>query len=228
MGLLLSELDLQEPVVLSLFDHSTNMVHPWAQSGYDCLAVDVKHDAVEVNDVGDGRIITVGTDITEWLPPRVDYRIAFAFPPCTNLAVSGARWFKDKGLDGLGDGIELVEQARRIAAWSDAPWLIENPVSTLSTYWREPDYTFHPYEYDGFTESDDAYSKKTCLWTSDDFVMPETEASEEFDDRIHKMAPSEDRSEKRSMTPMGFANAVYWANENDGESDLFVDVRGGV
>jgi len=198
--------------VLSLYDYSTNMVYPWAQAGYDCVAVDLKHDGVSIQHCGDGRIITVKADLLNWLPPRVEYAMTFAFPPCTNLAVSGARWFTDKGLEGLGDGIERVERARELAEWTDAPWLIENPVSTLSTYWRDPDYTFHPYEYDGFTERDEAYSKKTCLWTSDDFVMPDTEETEDYDDRIHKMAPSEDRSEKRAETPLGFANAVYNAN----------------
>jgi hypothetical protein len=90
--------------------------------------------------------------------------------------------------------------------------MIENPVSTLSTYWRKPDYAFHPYEYDGYTEQDEAYSKKTCLWTSNDSVMPDTAPAEEYDDRIHKMAPSADRAERRSMTPQGFANAVFRAN----------------
>lgn len=218
----LGEIDFTEPVVLSLYDYSTNMVRPWAQAGYDCLAVDLKHDGIDVQSVGGGRIITVEDNICEWLPPRVEYRAVFAFPPCTNLAVSGARWFKSKGLDGLADGIELVERAREIAEWSDAPWLIENPVSTLSTYWRKPDYTFHPYEYDGFTEGDDAYSKKTCLWTSGDFEMPDAEGTEEYDDRIHKMPPSEERSEKRSQTPQGFANAVYWANEGESSMDVLV------
>jgi hypothetical protein len=210
----LSDVDFNEPVVLSLYDYSANMVRPWAQSGYDTIVVDLKHDGVEIEEVGDGRVITVEANVQEWLPPRVEYRIVFAFPPCTNLAVSGARWFKDKGLSGLADGIELVEEARRIAEWADAPWMIENPVSTLSTYWRDPDYTFHPYEYDGFTEEDNAYSKKTCLWTSEDFTMPSVDEAEEYDERIHKMPPSEERSEKRSMTPQGFANAVYYANED--------------
>lgn len=200
------------PIVLSLFDYSTNMVLPWAQNGYECYCVDVKHDGRTTEEVGNGSITTIGGDITEFLPPRRDYEIVFGFPPCTNMAVSGARWFKDKGLNGLADGVELVEHARNIAAWSDAPWMIENPVSTLSTYWRKPDYTFHPYGYDGFTTEDEAYSKKTCLWTSENFVMPGTDATEEYDDRIHKMAPSDDRNEKRSMTPLGFAQAVYHAN----------------
>jgi hypothetical protein len=187
------------------------MVRPWAQNGHRCICVDIENEEETVG-VGDGSIEYVQADIREYLPPREEYEMVFGFPPCTNLAVSGARWFKDKGLDGLSEGIELVEQSRRIAEWSGAEWMIENPVSTLSTYWRQPDYTFHPYEYDGYTENDDAYSKKTCLWTSSGFEMPTADAVEEYDDRIHKMAPGEERSEKRSVTPQGFANAVYFAN----------------
>jgi len=204
---------MTDKTVLSLYDYSGNMVRPWAMAGYDCICVDIKHIGDEyTEEVGNGQIEYVGADISEWLPPNDEYEIVFAFPPCTNLAVSGARWFKEKGLSGLASGIELVETAVNICEWADAPYMIENPVSTLSTYWRKPDYTFHPYEYDNYTEDDNAYSKKTCLWTGNEFVMPETDGVEEYDDRIHKMAPSEERSKKRSETPQGFANAVYQSN----------------
>ena len=198
--------------VLSLYDYTGNILKPWVEAGYTGYAVDIKHNGKTKEEIGQGTLYKIEADVTDFLPPLTVYDMVFAFPPCTNLAVSGARWFKDKGLDGLSDAIENVEYARRIAEWSNAPWVIENPVSTLSTYWREPDYTFHPYEYDGYTEDNEAYSKKTCLWTSDSFQMPDTKATEEYDDRIHQMPPSEDRSEKRSVTPMGFARAVFRAN----------------
>lgn len=203
---------MKDDIVLSLYDYSGNMVRPWAKVGYECYAVDTKHDGEEIEIVGEGEIHYVEANVLDYLPPRANYEIVFAFPPCTNLAVSGARWFKDKGLDGLAEGIKFVERARRIAEWADAPYMIENPVSTLSTYWRKPDYAFHPYEYDGYSERDEAYSKKTCLWTGNGFRMPDSDATEEYDDRIHKMAPSEDRSEKRAETPMGFARAVFEEN----------------
>jgi len=111
-------------LVLSLFDYSGVMVKPWKEAGYKTLCVDIQRD---------------GTDVLRWLPPRTDYRIVFAFPPCTDLAISGARWFKDKGLPGLAGAIELVERARDICEWSGAPWMLENPISTLSTYWRPPE-----------------------------------------------------------------------------------------
>jgi hypothetical protein len=204
---------MSEGIVLSLFDYSGNFVQPWAEAGYDCVCVDVKHEGDQrVVGVGNSHIEYISADITDWIPPREDYAFVAAFPPCTNLAVSGARWFKDKGLDGLTEGIQNVEAAREICEWADAPWFIENPVSTLSTYWREPDFTFHPYEFDEYTDEDEAYSKKTCLWTGAGFVMPDVHGVEEYDDRIHRMPPSEDRSEKRSETPRGFSNAVYEVN----------------
>jgi len=216
---------MSEGVMLSLFDYTGNMARPWAKAGHECYCVDLKHDEQYTETVGEGSITYIPADITEWLPPRREYAFVAAFPPCTNLAVSGARWFTDKGLSGLAEGIELVEQARDICEWADAPWLLENPVSTLSTYWRQPDYTFHPYEYDGFTQDDDGYSKKTCLWTGGGFVMPGVDAAEEYDDRIHKMPPSEERSEKRAATPQGFANAVFEANTTSSSS--FADVVAG-
>lgn len=210
---LLQNMD-DNPIVLSLYEQSGNMARAWANEGYEVVAVDLAADA-HTECVGEGTIEYVSTDIREWIPPRRDYAFVAAFPPCTNLAVSGARWFKDKGLSGLSDGIELVEQARDIAEWADAPWMLENPVSTLSTYWRKPDYSFHPYEYDNFTPDDNAYSKKTCLWTGGGFEMPDTDGVEDYDDRIHKMPPSEDRSKKRSVTPTGFANAIVLANNQN-------------
>lgn len=205
-------------LVLSLCDHSGNMVRPWAEAGYDCLAVDVKHDGTRIEDVGPGRIRYVGADITDWLPPRAEYAICFAFPPCTNLAVSGARWFQDKGLGGLDEGLTLVQAARRICQWTGAPWMLENPVSTISSYWRKPDTSFHPYEFDGYSEWDECYTKETCLWTSEDFRMPEPHPNADpdaADDRIHKMGPGEDRNEQRSRTPLGFARAVFAANTQE-------------
>lgn len=189
-------------LVLSLFDVTGNMVGPWKEAGYETLCVDIARD---------------GTDIRKWLPPRCEYRIVFAFPPCTDQAVSGSRWFKDKGLSGLASAIELVERARDICEWSGAPWMIENPVSMMSSYWREPDYTFHPHDFAGY-EQDDNYTKKTCLWTGNGFKMPEPNpdkfALHPPDNRIHHAAPGPQRSAFRSVTPKGFAKAVFLANES--------------
>lgn len=92
--------------------------------------------------------------------------------------------------------------------------MIENPVSTISTYWRKPDYVFNPFDYTGYC-SDDNYTKKTCLWTGNGFIMPSQKRNESLpppDDRIHKAAPGPDRADIRSATPMGFARAVFDVN----------------
>jgi hypothetical protein len=77
----------------------------------------------------------------DWLPPPRRYAIVFAFPPCTHFAVSGARWFQEKGMNGLTEALEVVEACRSICEWSEAPWMFENPVSTLSSYWRRPGFS---------------------------------------------------------------------------------------
>lgn len=199
-------------MVLSLCDRTGNMVKPWAENGHKCMIVDIQHEPGEHTK---GNITRVGADIRYWITPRLNYEICFAFPPCTNLAVSGARWFKSKGLRGLIDGLELVESCRQICEWVDAPWVLENPVSTLSTYWRKPDYSFNPCDYGGYLDPPgDTYNKKTCLWTGNGFKIPEKKPVFPIDgSKIHRMPPSADRGDLRSETPLGFAWAVFHANQ---------------
>ncbi len=98
--------------------------------------------------------------------------------------------------------------------WSEAPWLIENPVGVLSSYWRKPDHTFDPCDFGGYLDPPgDAWTKKTCLWTGGGFRMPGKKRVEPVNlDYIHNMSPSGDRGDLRSITPEGFAIAVMLAN----------------
>jgi hypothetical protein len=202
---------MTQPIVISLFDYTANMVRPWADAGFLCYSVDVKHPAGEHRE---GNIVWVGADVMEWLPPYAAVKILFAFPPCTHVAASGARWFRDKGLGALVEALRLFDAALRLAEWTKAPYLIENPVSTVSTYWREPDYMFNPCDYGGYgSEGGDAYTKKTCLWTGNGFVMPKRKRIEPAEgSRMHGLWPSKDRGSLRSVTPKGFAQAVFEAN----------------
>ena len=136
--------------VLSLCDRTGNMVQPWAAAGFECFCVDTRHPQGEHRR---GNITFIGADLREWLPPPRRYAIAFAFPPCTHTArtaadgatpgpVSGTRGFRTKDIGGLTEALELVEACRRICEWSRAPWMIENPVSTIGSYRREPDLPF--------------------------------------------------------------------------------------
>ena len=201
--------------ILCLYDLTGNMAKPWIEAGYKAVIVDMQHKG-GVSD--DGVLMRVGDDIRSgWMPPRelID-RVAFvaAFPPCDHLAVSGSRWFKGKGLRKLALSIDLFATAAELCEWIGAPYIIENPVSTISTYWRKPDAVFHPHHFT-LLEPEDNYTKQTCLWVGGGFVMPAS--CQDFtlgkpDDRIHKCAPGPDRHNIRSATPMGFARAVFEAN----------------
>lgn len=193
-----------ERIVLSFFDYTTVMVQPWAEAGYLCYCIDIAHPRGENRS---GRIIRVGADVRDWLPPKGDIAFAAFFPPCTDVAVSGARWFRDKGLGALIRTLSLFKRSVDLAELLGAPYLIENPVSTVSTYWRKPDHSFDPCDYG------DPYTKKTLLWTGNGFVMPEKRRVEPvLGSEIISYPPSEERRRLREATPPGFAQAVFEAN----------------
>lgn len=164
-------------VAIFLFDYTGTMAKPWLDAGYECWIVDIQHPvAYETGGITkceDG-LTKVHADLSRpWLSPIDRERIAFvaAWPPCDHLAVSGARWFKGKGLRRLESSIAMFATAAEFCEWSKAPYLIENPVSNISSHWRKCDYTFNPCDYTGYS-ADDNYTKKTCLWTGGGFVMP--------------------------------------------------------
>jgi hypothetical protein len=202
---------MSERIVLSLCDRTGNMVQPWIEAGYRAVTVDLQ-DAAVSNQARDHFV----ADLREWRYPLRYGKpcIVFAFPPCTDLAVSGARWFTDKGLASLVHALAIVNACRDICEGSGAPWMLENPVSTISSYWRKPDYSFHPHDFTAF-EPGDNYTKKTCIWSGGGFIMPRAARARlnaAPDDRIHKAPPGPARGDFRSATPMGFARAVFESN----------------
>jgi hypothetical protein len=204
-----------------LYDVTGKMAEPWLQAGYSCWIVDLQHPpAYETNGITkEGRLHKVHADLTHpWLCPVERDRIAFvaAFPPCDHLAVSGARWFRGKGLRKLAQSINMFATAAEFCEWSEAPYLIENPVSSISSYWRKPDHTFHPWHFTAHWPEDN-YTKRTCLWTGGGFSMPKMSPDLLLgapDNRIHTATPGDDRKNFRSATPSGFARAVFEANNH--------------
>lgn len=203
--------------VLSLCDRTGVVVEPWVAAGYDATIVDLQHDEFRKwQPTPDGGYISaIGTDVLEWEAWNAPFDIVFAFPPCTDLANSGARWMRDKGLGALVKALQVVEACRNIAEQAGCPWMLENPMGQLSTYWRKPDYTFDPYEFAGYCDDpdEDAYTKRTCLWVGNGFQLPLRRPREAVHgSKMHLLAPSEDRANLRSVTPRGFARAVFEAN----------------
>jgi hypothetical protein len=135
-------------------------------------------------------------DVREVLDHGWDLMIAH--PPCTHLAVSGARWWKDK----------LVEQAEAldfVRLLLDAPIekiALENPISKISTAIRKPDQIIQPWQF-GHGET-----KATCLWLKNLPLLVPTNIVDGREARVHKMSPGPDRWKHRSTTLQGIADAM--------------------
>jgi hypothetical protein len=197
-------------VAIFLCSRTPIMARPWADAGYRCICIDIQH-SIRRTRFEDGIEYRWG-DVRTWVPPaHYAGRIAFlaAFPPCTHVAVSGARDFRTKGTAMLRDSLELFSACYSAACWSGGRFMIENPVGKFSDHMLPPDYSFQPWEYG------DLWMKKTCLWTGGGFVMPPpkyTEPPAGTKELIWKMSPSDDRADKRAETPPGFARAVFETN----------------
>ena len=202
------------PTAVFLFERSGNTAEPWRKAGYRCITVDIDPEKIKEKP----NLERIKMDLSNWsteLDDLLKIKPIFiaAMPPCDHLAVSGARWFKGKGLRKLAESINMFATAAEFCEKSDAPYFIENPVSTISTYWRKPDYYFHPYDYTGLNE-DDNYRKKTCLWVGNGFIMPEKQPSVNtiVKDKILNTNIKSTRKYIRSKTAKGFAKAVFRAN----------------
>lgn len=212
-------------VAIFLCDYTGIAAEPWAAAGVECWCIDVRHSIRRERARGNIRFIW--GDVRSWYPrDPVKVLFAAAFPPCTHVAVSGARDFEPKGGNMLRDALETFEACRQVCAWSGAPYMIENPRGILSSipHIGPPDYTFDPNEYGGHLDPPgDAYTKETCLWVGNGFVMPPRVAPGDMfspatvvdpveGSRMWKLPPSDDRAAARSETPRGFASAVFLAN----------------
>lgn len=127
-----------------------------------------------------------------------------AHPPCTHLAVSGARWWKDK----REQQAEALDFVRALMAAPIPRIAIENPISIISTAIRKPDQIVQPWQF-GHGET-----KATCLWLQGLPKLVPTDIVEGREARIHKMSPSPDRWKERSRTYQGIADAMaaQWGN----------------
>jgi hypothetical protein len=127
-----------------------------------------------------------------------------AHPPCTHLAVSGARWFHMKQAEQQA---ALVFVQRLMEAPIDQI-VIENPISIISSKIRKPDQIIHPWMF-GHGET-----KATCLWLKNLPLLKPTDIVKGREPKVHYLPPSKDRWKLRSLTYQGIADAMgsQWSN----------------
>ena len=124
--------------------------------------------------------------------------LMIAHPPCTHLAVSGARWFKDKQTEQ----VEALEFVRLLMAARIPRIAVENPVSIISSRIRRPDQVIQPWQF-GHGET-----KATCLWLKGLPKLLPTNVVEGREAKVHRMPPGPDRWKHRSRTYVGIAQAM--------------------
>ena len=124
--------------------------------------------------------------------------LMIAHPPCTHLAVSGARWWKDKQQE-QADALEFV---RALMAAPIDRIALENPISKISSAIRKPDQIVQPWQF-GHGET-----KATCLWLKGLPKLQPTDVVEGREPKVHHMAPGPNRWRERSRTYAGIAKAM--------------------
>lgn len=124
--------------------------------------------------------------------------LLIAHPPCTYLAVSGARWFKDR-LPEQAAALEFVRQFMKV----DVPRIaLENPIGVISTKISRPTQIIQPWMF-GHGEV-----KATCLWLKQLPALKPTRIVEGRQPRVHHASPGPDRWKERSRTLPGIASAM--------------------
>lgn len=192
--------------ILSLFDFSGNWSKPYRENNFNVVQVDIK----------------LGTDILKFNYKEIKdvYGILCAVP-CTDYALSGARWFYKKDNDGSTKySNSLVSKTKEIIEYFNPVfYCIENPKSRIhkiNTWMGKPLLKFHPYEYALYDQNPELsrYKKTTWLWGK--FNIPDKKSLEPFMNYFpgwKNLGGKSDRTkELRSITPMGFSYAFYEYN----------------
>lgn len=180
-------------VILSLCDGTGAWSWPYAEAGYEVMAVDIESGQ-------DVRLLEAAK-----LPGAI--RGIIAAPPCTHLAKMGARWWKEKGDAALLEGLSIVDACLRLVVMTKPMWwALENPEGRLRRYLGPPALSFDPCDYG------DAYRKKTLLWGDFNTELRRRPVEPEVGCWTKKIRAGADRSRVRSITPAGFARAFFEAN----------------
>jgi site-specific DNA-cytosine methylase len=191
--------------VLVACEYSGRVREAFRRRGHDAWSCDLLDSEDNSRHHIKGDVLSFFTGMSE------PWDLIIAHPPCTDLAVSGARHFQEKIADGRQQrALDFVQ------ALMDAPCeriAIENPISVISSKIRKPDQIIQPWMF-GHPET-----KSTCLWLkglpklvpNDDaehvrahmMTLPVSERN-----RVHHMPPGPERWKERSRTYLGIAEAM--------------------
>jgi site-specific DNA-cytosine methylase len=175
----------------------------FTKQGHDAISFDLLPSETPGEHIQGDIVMKFGLDYWK------QFDLAICHPPCTHLAVSGARWFKDKQQE--------QKEALKFVRWlMDLPInkiAIENPVSIISSKIRKADQYIQPWQF-GHGET-----KKTGLWLKNLPLLQPTNIVEGREAKIHKMPPGPDRRKERSRTYKGIAEAMatQWGTNNQTE-----------
>lgn len=131
---------------------------------------------------------------------KLPWDLIIAHPPCTDLAVSGARWFKEKQADGRQQ--KSIDFFMKFVNANCPKIAIENPVCIMSRIYRKPDQIIQPWQF-GHGET-----KATCLWLKGLNPLEPTNIVDGREQRVWRLAPGPERSKLRSRTYPGIAKAM--------------------
>lgn len=192
-----------DKTILSFFDLTGEWSRPWREAGYNVITFDIQTG----QDVMD-----FSTDyfIENWDFGEV-YGILAACP-CTDFAVSGARWFAEKDADGRTEASkELVFQTlRTIEYFRPTFWALENPVGRIEKLTGLPSarLVFQPHHFGA------DYTKKTVLWGKFNADLPTANTEPTQGSKMHSQYGGKSQATKnaRSETPEGFSYAFFLAN----------------
>ena len=170
------------------------------ERGHDAWSCDLLPTEIPGNHVqGD-----IESALHPLMKPFWVWDLMIAFPPCTHLAISGARWFRGKEIEQ----VEAVEFFMKLANANISKIAIENPIGIMSVRWRKPDQIIQPWQF-GHGET-----KATCLWLKNLPLLQPTNIVGGRTARVHREPPSPDRWRNRSRTFQGIADAMaeQWGN----------------
>lgn len=178
--------------VLIACEFSGTVRDAFAQRGHDAWSCDLLPTEKPGNHIQID-LIQLWNTFHEW-------DLIIAHPPCTDLAVSGARWFPEKRASGSQQ--KAIDFFMMIAGCNCPRIAIENPIGIMSRLWRKPDQIIQPWQF-GHGET-----KATCLWLQGIPKLAPTNIVQGREGRIWRMPPSRERWKERSRTYQGVADAM--------------------